>query len=343
MTNSISVYFVKTELESLAAEMIAEQEGSDGANLLMHSGAARPYFMNPDIFSCISSFSQENTKGILKEKRSIYKSLQHLEDHIRKINSNPEIIYIHLPRLSTSKTNYAINFLISSFPCSTVQVRLIPHGVATTNLININLSKRLKLIRRKFSPSRIFIPKIKYYPPSHDLVGGLDDIVDRVYTFQGITTPYPQEKVVEPTGLREPLRNTQKTSIGRTAVIIGQPLLDNNLITEQNHTIITQRIKSWLKDNNFQTIYYSEHPRSKGQRDFFQEDYKILNQEGAIEIALCEIQPDVVISCFSTALVTAKVLFGDQIQALSFGLADSLSEQKDSLSALFKRLNIELL
>lgn len=342
MKNSVSIYFVKTELEALAAEMVAGQLGLGASNLLVYSGAKAPYLINPDAFDNILEFSYEKEKGFLKEKRGIYNNLKKLGTEVGRLRPRPENIYIHLPRLSTSKTNYAINYLIKKFPQSIVRVRLIPHGIVSSSLISITPARRLKLLRRKFHFSSIFFPALKYYPPTHDLIGGLDQIVDRVYTFQGLSTPFPAHKVVELSGLRNYVQSTPKARSERSAIIIGQPLLENDLISEENHDIVTKQIRDWLTANSFQTIYYSKHPRSKDRLDFFQNEYKLLEQDGAVEIALCEIQPDVVISCYSTALATAKVLFGNQIQAISFGLMLSQSDKKEGLSRFFSSINIEI-
>lgn len=342
MSSSVSVYFVKTELEALASEIIAEQFGDKSSNLLAYSEKKPPYLINPKVFQKSIELSYKREKKILSEKRNIHSNLEMLSQEIVALNPTPDDIYIHLPRLSTSKTNYAINYLRKEFPLSTVRVRLIPHGVVSTSLITITLSKRIKLFRRKFHPTNIFFPSLKYYPPKNDLVGGLDDIVDRIYTFQGIATPYPPQKVFELSGLRSYIQSTPKPKPERSAIVIGQPLIENGLISEANHAIVSQRIYDWLQENAFQTVYYSKHPRSGDLLDFFQADYKLLEQGGPVEVALCEIQPEVVISCYSTALATAKALFGNEIRSLSFGLTLTKSDRREELSKFFKSIDIEL-
>lgn len=340
--DSVSIYFVKTELETLAAEVIADQSGSTNANLLVYSGKHAPYLVNRDAFDTVIKFSDRKETGFLKEKRSIYNGLKNLAAEIEKLHHRPDNIYIHLPRLSTSKTNYSINYLIKRFPCSTVRVRLIPHGVVSTTLIPITPSRQLKLLRRLLNPANLLFPGLRYYPPTSDLIGGMDRIVDSVYTFQGIASPFPAHKVIELTGLRSYIQRTPKARAERSAIIIGQPLLENGLISEENHSTITQQIADWLKENAIETVYYSKHPRSKERLDFFHDGYEILKQDGAVEVALCEIQPEVVISCYSTALATAKGLFGDEIQALSFGVMLSQSDKKEGLVAFFESAGIEV-
>lgn len=342
MSGSVSVYFVKTELEALASEIIAKQFGDKSTNLLAYSGKKPPYLINPKAFQKSLEFSYKKENKFLSEKRSIHSNLEMLSHDIRVFNPKPDDIYVHLPRLSTSKTNYAINYLTKEFPLSTVRVRLIPHGVVSVSLIPLALSKRLKLFRRRFHPTNIFFPSLKYYPPKNDLMGGLDDIVDRIYTFQGIATPYPPQKVFELSGLRNYIQSTPKSKPERSAIVIGQPLVDNGLISEADHAIVAQKIYDWLQENSFQTIYYSKHPRSGDRLDFFQADYELLEQDGPVEVALCEIQPEVVISCYSTALATAKALFGNEIRSLSFGLTLTTSDRREELSKFFQSIDIEL-
>lgn len=342
MKTSVSIYFVKTELETLASELIASQSSSYHTNLLVFSGKNTPYLVNANVFDTIFGFSEGKTKGILKEKRSVYHSLKRLAVEIENAQSNPEKIYIHLPRLSTSKTNYSINYLKRKFPRSAVLVRLIPHGVVSSKLIHITPARRLKLLRRSVNPVNLLFPGLKYYSPKKDLIGGLDEIVDKVYTFQGLETPFPAHKVVELSGLRSYIQLTETTPPNRSAIIIGQPLLENGLISEENHRIVTEQMADWLAENSLDTIYYSKHPRAKQQLDFFRDGYQILEQNGAVEIAFCKIQPEVIISCYSTALATAKVLFGKDVKVVSFGLMLSESNKKEGLATFFHSMGIEV-
>jgi len=342
MSSSTAIYLVKTELEALASEIIAKQFEPDSLNLLIYNKKAEPHLINPLAFQSRLASSYAQGKGILAEKKSIYKNLKDLSTELRRLNPKPTYIYIHLPRLSTSKTNYCVNYLRREFPQSILRVRLIPHGLVSVDLIPLTFFKRLKLLRKKLHPANLLFPSLSYYAPKGDLIGGLDEIVDRIYTFKGLSTPYPTQKVVELSGLRSYIQSTPKARTTRSAVIIGQPLLKNGSISESAHAVVRRQIHDWLKNNSFQTIYYSRHPRSGETLDFFEEDYQLLEQNGPVEIALCDIQPEVVISCYSTALATAKVLFGDEIRAISFGLALTQSDKKSGLSKYFESMGIEL-
>ncbi len=343
MKGSVSVYFVKTELEALAAEIIATQFESESLNVLAYSGKSSPFFIKPNVFKISIEFARIKQKGFLSEKKAVCKSLEELSFEIKKLTSDPENIYIHIPRLSTSKTNYAINYFIKKFPSSTVCVRLIPHGIVSINLIPLTFSKRLKLLRRKYHPTNLVFPFLRYYPPRHDLIGGSDKIVDRVYTFKGISTPYVSEKVVEISGVKNYIQGIQNNNSIRSAVVIGQPLIKNGLITDEDHAFVKREILDWLKYNSYQIVYYSKHPRSGDILDFYDKKYRIIEQEGAVEVFLCKIQPDVVISCFSTALATAKVLLGDDVRAISFGLELTQTDKKKEISTFFKSIGVEML
>lgn len=342
MSNVVSIFFVKTELEALASELIATQFEKENFTLLVYQGRKEPHLINPETFKESLSISYEGKDRPTPEKVSIAKGLTVLRATIEKNILKPEKIVIHTPRISTSKTNFSINFLKRSFPQADISVRLIPHGIVSINLIPITTSKKIKFIKKKINPINRLIHNLNYYIPKGDLIGGMDEIVDRIYTFKGIISPYSPDKVFELSGLKDYINKNNPKKSEQIALIIGQPLLKNGSITQIAHDIVSQKMHDWLKLQSIENVYYSKHPRSGDDLDFYQEDYRILNQEGPVEIALCELQPEIVISCYSTALATAKILLGDEIRAISFGLDLTSSDKRWGIAKYFESIGIEL-
>ena len=342
MSGSVAVYLVKTELEALASEIIAGRFEARSHNLLAYSGKHEPHFINPDVFDIRLALPFSSRRGIFSERRAICRNLEALVGELRRLNEEPDDIRIHLPRLSTSKSNYAINYLRKMFPRSMVRVCLIPHGLVSVELIPLNTSRRIKFLKRKYHPANLLFPMLDYCIPVGDLIGGVDDIVQSIYTFSGIATPYAAEKVIELTGLKSYIQSTSKACVGRSAIIIGQPLLANGSISESAHALIREQMRKWLNMHGFVSIYYSKHPRSGDFLDFFVDEYQLIEQKGPVEIALCELQPEVVISCYSTALATAKILFADDVRCISFGLSLTQSDKRDALARYFQSIGVEL-
>ncbi|MBE7377203.1 hypothetical protein EGJ13_13400 [Stutzerimonas stutzeri] len=342
MSGSVAVYLVKTELEALASEIIAGRFEAQSHNLLAYSGKQEPFLINPGVFDTRLAFSFPPKRGAFSERRTICQNIEALERELRKLNAAPSAIRVHLPRLSTSKSNYAINYLRKRFPQSLISVCLIPHGLVSIELIPLDTSRKIKLLKKKLHPVNLFFPMLDYYIPTGDLIGGTDDIVQSIYTFPSISVPFTSEKVIELSGLKSYIQNTPKARTGRSAMIIGQPLLKNGSISESVHVQIRDQMRNWLTSNNFENIYYSKHPRSGDFLDFFVDEYQLIEQKGPVEIVLCELQPVVVISCYSTALATAKILFADDIRSISFGLSLTQSSKRESLARYFQSIGVEL-
>lgn len=342
MSGSVAVYLVKTELEALASEIIAGRFEAQNHNLLAYSGKQEPFLINPGAFDTRLAFSSPQKRGIFSERRTICQNLEALDRELRRLNEAPDVIRIHLPRLSTSKSNYTINYLRKRFPHSSVRVCLIPHGLVSIELIPLDISRKIKFLKKKWHPTNLLFPMLDYYIPANDLIGGMDDIVQSIYTFPGITAPYTPEKVIELSGLKSYIQSTPKARTGRSAIIIGQPLLKNGSINESAHAKVRDQMRNWLISNNFDNIYYSKHPRSGDFLDFFTDEYQLIEQKGPVEITLCELQPAVVISCYSTALATAKILFADDIRSMSFGLSLTQTDKRELLTRYFQSIDVEL-
>ncbi|MCW0221268.1 MAG: hypothetical protein OJI67_23290, partial [Prosthecobacter sp.] len=194
MSSSVAVYLVKTELEALASEIIAGRFETDSYNLLAYSGKQTPFLLQPESFDCRLAFPAASKRGMFSERRSICHNLDALTRELRKLNAEPDSIRIHLPRLSTSKSNYTINHLRKEFPRSLISVCLIPHGLVSVERIPITKLQKIKLLKKKWNPINLLFPRLRYYIPNGDLIGGTDNIVQKIYTFPSITAPFSIEK-----------------------------------------------------------------------------------------------------------------------------------------------------
>ncbi|ASK35491.1 polysialyltransferase family glycosyltransferase [Alloalcanivorax mobilis] len=344
MTRTVAVYFTKTELEVLSSEIIAGtyEHGSD--NLLVHQGRRAPQIIRERTFRSVLRFDDAKQSGKRREKARIVENLEALAHAVGDGGEVPSAIKLHLPRTSTSRSNYAIRFLERAFPHARVEICLIPHGLVSVEITPLTLKYRWRFFRRRWHPVHLLFPALRYYTPKGDLIGGLDPKVSTVYTFQGMPTPYPLEKTRELSGAREYLQAASEGAPRqRCALIIGQPLVMHNRLSAGQEKAASDQVAQWLSEHGYQQVYYSKHPRSGEHLDFYQDQYSILQQQGAVEVVLCELRPEVVISCYSTALVTTKVLFGEDIRALSFALDKVDLPSRASLGAYMNGVGVELL
>src|SRR5690606_30806380 len=295
MTRAVAVYFTKTELEVPSSEIIAgtHERGSD--NVLVHQGPREPQLVRPDTLDSVLCFDGVKQTGKRQATARILANLESLADEIRRFGENPLAIKLHLPRTSTSRSNYAIRFLESEFPDTRVNIALIPHGLVSAEITPLTLKFRWRFFRRRWHPVHLLFPKLRYYTPKGDLIGGLDPRVTTIYTFQGMPTPYPLEKTCELSGAREYLQQGGgKDSIRRCALIVGQPLVMHRRLSRDAEGAAADRIAEWLHHNGYDIVYYSKHPRGGDYLDLYKDHYTVLDQSGAVEVVLCELQPEVV-------------------------------------------------
>lgn len=332
---TVSIYFVKTQLELLASELISSSFEADSFNIAVHQV---DFQVKHRSFDRSIPFISVKEKGFLGTYKSIMAGLQNLKKTIETEVSAPDTIKIHLPRISTSKSNYSINFIKKSFPQSRIILCIIPHGLVSIDIIPLSFRKRIKFQRRRWNPGRLLFRDLKYYVPRNDLIGILDNNVKHIYTFPGMETNYPKEKVRL---LKiEKANNSDRSKI---AVVVGQPLLKDGFASKEDVELITRKIHAWVKEQNFDMVYYSKHPRAEDYLDFYSEDYRMLEQDGAIEPLLCEIQPEAIVSCYSTALAIGKSLLGDDVNCISIGLEHTNTDKKQELRRHFQQANIEVM
>ena len=333
----VSVYFVKTELELLSSEIIAKSFEAKSYNILAYQTTIFDKSASP-AFDAAVPFMPDQSSGYFSTHKSIEASLSLAAERIRSHHVSPKQIRIHLPRISTSKSNFSINFFKKAFPNSEVVICIIPHGLVSIDIIPLTFQKKLKFFKRRWGVNSIFFPKLKYYSPNTDLIGILDKKVICVYTFKGMEGNYPSNKV----RLLEIALSRRADGDKKTAVIVGQPLLKDGFATRQSVDTITDKIHAWVKENNFDIVYYSKHPRSGQYLDFYHEDYIILEQNGAIEPTLCEMRPHAIISCYSTALAIGKSLLGDSVECISIGLNYTDTDKKAELREHFRNAGISI-
>lgn len=337
--STVSIFFVKTELELLSSELISQSFASNSYNILVHQNKNGLPIQN-NLFNETLSVSYRRSRNPFALCQSIRENLVRLKDVIEQHTNAPQAINIHLPRISTSKSNYSINFLRNSFPRSEINVCIIPHGLVGIEVSPLPLSRLIKFIRRKFSFKRLFFPELDYYIARKDAIGFLDPIVKHIYAFRGMEYNYPPEKVriLSLDNKRNSHRGPEKV-----AIIVGQPLVKDGFAKKADVELIADKIHSWIQSNDFDIVYYSKHPRAEDFWDFYKTDYTLLPQDRAIETMLCDLQPDAIVSCYSTALATAKSILGDAVECISVGLNLTSTDKKQELHRHFTKSGVKII
>lgn len=320
LTSTAAIYIVKTELEALCCEIVANNFQAGCHNALYYLGDTEIYLFRREAFVTVAPLHFRRMPGLLGKQRSIRKALTSIVSDLKKYEIDFSEILIHLPKLSATRTNYVINFLRFYFPLAHLRVRLIPHGTVNFSLQRITWKRKLTLWRRWATPFNLLFPDLQYYIPSGDWVGGLDVLVDRIYVLPNAVHPYPETRVFHLPRLIEYLGGGSPSIDGSTALVIGQPALRVGAISQTGHSRISARIKEWLSALGVTKIYYSKHPRARDHLDFYDKSYLTIDQAGAIETLLPSIGAGIVVSCFSTALFTSRMLLGEDARVVSIGI-----------------------
>ncbi|GER23006.1 hypothetical protein NCCP1664_15020 [Zafaria cholistanensis] len=113
-------------------------------------------------------------------------------------------------------------------------------------------------------------------------------------------------------------------SQGPTALVLGQYLADLGILTAEEEAGLHRDMLRAARDRGVRTVVFKPHPSSgppTARR--LAEDaaglglgFMVLDSPVLAETAMAKMRPDVVISCFSTALATARYLLGIECQAV---------------------------
>lgn len=130
-------------------------------------------------------------------------------------------------------------------------------------------------------------------------------------------------------------------------LIVGQYLSSQLSTTNQN--ILEEYFLEFINNKlvDAEIIYYKAHPMSDEKDDFIQklsdERIKIVKTSLSLEEWLENEDVKMVISIASTALMTIKIMYGDKIECISFGmdfLNKNTSVDYASLMILYKKLGV---
>lgn len=256
--------------------------------------------------------------------------------------SGAERILLHAPVIDTEATNYLINALRKEVPAGDFFVRLIPDG--TLNIQRHPLGSVKELGQYVKKARRLIYPSLDYYAFRGCRTGADAQIVDRIYTLPGFSVEYDPAKVVELPSLVPAEVSGSAILESGTALVIGQPLTGHGHLVMEDMQVITQEIAGFLKAQGIEKIYYKKHPRDP-IRELYHDSYQVLETEEPLETHLARHPYEVLISVRSTALVTGKLLIGDQCRVISFGLNRfrwASGKERVKLLGLYGALGIEM-
>lgn len=341
MQDILNIFVIETELQYLALHSINNQIDQLDESIVFTTSSRVYDRLRSDCFD--SYLITRSSSGWLGRLIRIRKNLRLYRAIIKSSNKEYSEINFHVPRIDNVHNNLAINYLRYHFSVSKINVRLIPDGAINIFSCLLSPEKREKQNRwLKNSGFRLF-PDLKFMQYDGDELGANADIVDKIYSFEGVETSYPKHKLCN---IRLPLAANKEPNGASAALVIGQNFLQLKTASQEFIDQVSEKIQAILEEASVGRIDYAPHPRSEFN-EFFQPGYNVLGDDYlCVEECIAAGGYSHVISCYSSALINSKIMLGDEIEAISVGL-DSFpfpdSTQSLRLIDCYKKLGINVI
>ncbi|MFK8066920.1 MAG: polysialyltransferase family glycosyltransferase [Gammaproteobacteria bacterium] len=338
---TVKLFFVKTGLERVMTDIIAEPYSNDAKSFLFayKQDLLRPFLW--DGWSGSIFLNPKKKKGLLATRRTVLSHFKEIVDLVYPVCIHADVIEIHLSILKSSKNNYVINYIKDLFPSSKIVVNIIPHGTSNFHRPDISPDEITKMRRKNSWFLRCLFPKLRYYEYQGERYGADDPIVNTIYTFPGHSINSPKAKEVELRHFRE---QNKTGTIENNALILGQPVYKKDRLTPEKVQKINDRILQILSEQNCDKVFFLPHPGEDGSKCFYQEKFEWLEPEGPMELLLFKRNFRVIISSFSTGLFTSKLICSDscEVYAVGTNLVSGQEGEIDQLNNEFKSVNINV-
>ncbi|SFP89871.1 polysialyltransferase family glycosyltransferase [Hydrogenimonas thermophila] len=341
MSKRAAVFFIASPLHYLAAQSIMRHFENDADGYI--------FYVKPMLEEIIDKAQWFETAYMPWPRHDplpgLFGRMRRIRENLHKVVSRVkdyESIHIHAHEYDTEAYNYFINFIPKAISAD-IHFRIIPDGIANLSLHPLSFSKYAWHCLRKVR--QIFLSELNYRCFNGDRLGTQADFIDRIYVLPGFDHPYDSSKVKELPSLINCKVSKTKINREKSALIVGQWLVDFGQLTEKEALEIKLSIYNWLKENGIKQIYFKPHPRDS-RYELMMPDYKIIDTKKPIELIMSQQYFDIVISVNSTALFTAKMIYGDSARVLSFGLSKlkfkSLKMRKGLIKQM-EKLGMEIL
>jgi|TARA_B110000008_G_scaffold279009_1_gene324526 hypothetical protein len=337
--DELNIFVIETELQYLAFVAIKNVSTSKYSIIFTTSNRVYARLCDEGIDCTLISRESRGWFGRLSKIRS---NLAFYKEKIIELNSEFSAINLHFPRIDNIYNNIVINYLKHHFQETKINVRLIPDGAI--NIFSCSLSdSKIEKQKRWINNIGFRLTKgLEYYPYCGDELGADADIVDRIYCFEGIQTGYPKHKL---SMINLPISCDGNKKSGNSVLVIGQNFLQLNTASVEYVERVSEAIYGLIRNISSGQADYAPHPRSnfnefgRGEYGYVENDYL------CIEEKIAEGGYEHVISCYSSALINSKIMFGDNIKTYSIGLdcfPFQSSSQREKLINAYKSLGIEV-
>jgi hypothetical protein len=315
MPGNVSVYFVASPLQYLAARRIAERfEGGARQVLLWYKPAVGTVVRKHewDAAEYLPWPRFEPLRGPFGRHRRLRANLR----RVAQLAGACETLHLHSAVFDTEAINYFLRGLPRLCGARAMHARILPDGIISIRRYPLSPLKRALQYLRKLR--RLFSPELDYWCFGGDRIGSDAPFCDRIYVLPGLPHQYPRDKAVELPPLAEPAAHGGQQGGQRRALVIGQPLAGFDLMREADMQAVSAEIRDWLERHGFAQVDYKGHPKDP-RGELSQPGYRVIELDEALESYLSRTAYDAVLGVRSSALLFARQVYGPCTRVLAFG------------------------
>lgn len=328
----VAVYFVASPLQYLAARCIADHFERGARQVLV--------WYKPGLKSIINAAEWDACVYMpwprLEPLPGLFGRHRRLRSNIRlvaELVGRCDTLILHSAVFDTEAINYFLRALPAAVNARQMHARILPDGLISIRRYPLSRVKRILQRTRKLR--RLFAPELDYQCFSGDRIGSDAEFCDRIYTVANLPNEYPKDKVCVLPPLIDVDPSSQRDNV-RRALVIGQPLTGTSLLSPQDMTEITIRIREWLADCGITEIDYKAHPKDPAH-ELKHSDYRVVDLSCALESYMAATHYEVVVGVRSSALLFARQIYPASVRVIAFGWDKvrfrSVKEQEDMRNA----------
>lgn len=333
----LNVFIIETELQLISYVAISKIENETNTLVFVTSQVLLEYLLSIGHRNVLL-IDRSHKGGWIGKVRFLRRGYVKVERELLKSISYGDALKFFTPRIDSLYNNFIFAGLSSRFK---IELCLIPDGAIS--FFSVDLSQEKKSLLKKWNMLFSALPflKMKALVYEGDELGG--DLANKVYCFGNVTMKYSEDKIRRISFPYE--KGIESASSNVKVLVVGQNIQRYNLAPAGYISLVERKIADVVRDLKPVIIDYAKHPRS------FLDEFKIDGSQDVISDALCVEQLIIqrgythILSCYSSALINAKLIAGDRIEAISVGLldfpfADEL--QREQLLDVFSQLNIHV-
>ncbi len=324
------IFLMDTELQCFASLKVIETEAIHSPVFFCFNQNVHHYLERK---GHTTDIVEKKSKGLFGQARALHKSIDLIKRHL----ADKSIIYIH--RLDLIYTNIIIGTLVKNYD---IEVRIIPEGTLNFCLedASVKWSRRSKRWAARIGYGLTGLQKLEILG---ERVGTDMPIVTTAYSFAGLESPYTKSKVKYLSFLNT--MDLDSNRVAKRALVVGQSMLNSKKTPKDVEQRVSDKILEVLTSIGVCEIDYVPHPRDKNlclARDNYQE---IKNPHICLEQYLVKKGYDIVISCCSTVLMTAKLIYGERIESIAVGTKNypTTPHAIEAITKVFRQANVTMI